>query len=116
MDNPQPIISVVNLSKRFKKLTAVDNISFEVSEGAIYAFLGPNGAGKSTTIKILTTILHPTSGSITLTGIDVAKHPSLARKNFGIVFQDPSVDDELTAWENMEFHGVLYHLEKKVTS
>ena len=108
------IIEVKNLTKKFKDFTAVDDISFDVKEGEIFAFLGPNGAGKSTTIKILTTLLRPTTGEIQLNGFDVLKDPDGARRSFGIVFQDPSLDDELTAYENMEFHGVIYGLEKKL--
>src|SRR5579872_2984642 len=106
------IIEVKNLTKKFGDFEAVKNISFSIEAGEIFAFLGPNGAGKSTTIKMLTTLLHPTSGSITLDGNDPTVHSELVRKSFGIVFQDPSLDDELTAWENMEFHGVLYGIEK----
>lgn len=80
--------------------------------GEIFAFLGPNGAGKSTTIKILTTLLNRTSGSVKVNGFDVDADEDSVRHSFGIVFQDPSLDDELTAWENMEFHGVLYGVEK----
>ncbi|MFH1621457.1 MAG: ATP-binding cassette domain-containing protein [Patescibacteria group bacterium] len=108
------IIKVNNLTKKFHEVTAVDNISFEVAEGEIFAFLGPNGAGKSTTIKMLTTLLHPTSGTLKLNGFNPVTDPSDVRRSFGIVFQDPSLDDELTAWENMEFHGVLYDIEKKL--
>jgi ABC-2 type transport system ATP-binding protein len=106
------IIKVEKLTKTFDHISAVDNISFDVLKGEIFAFLGPNGAGKTTTIKMLTTLLKPTSGKILLDGEDVIKNQKLARKSFGIVFQDPSLDDELTAWENMEFHGVLYHIPK----
>jgi ABC-2 type transport system ATP-binding protein len=88
----------------------VDNIDFRVKRGEIFAFLGPNGAGKSTAIKMLTTLLRPTSGSIMLNGYNVLKEQSRARESFGIVFQDPSVDEELTARENMEFHAVLYNV------
>ncbi len=108
------IIEVKNLVKKFGDFTAVDDISFNVAKGEIFAFLGPNGAGKSTTIKMLTTLLHPTSGSITLNGADPTKDSNAVRKSFGIVFQDPSLDDELTAEENMEFHGVLYGVPKKL--
>ncbi|MBI1833508.1 MAG: ATP-binding cassette domain-containing protein [Candidatus Andersenbacteria bacterium] len=108
------MIKVHNLTKKFGKLVAVNDISFNVNKGEIFAFLGPNGAGKSTTIKILTTLLHPTSGTVTLDGHDAVHHPDEVRRSFGIVFQDPSVDDELTAWENMEFHGVLYGMPTKV--
>ncbi len=103
-----PIISVKSLSKSFKDIKAVDDISFEVERGEIFAFLGPNGAGKSTTIKMLTTLLNPTSGAVLMNGFDPIKEPDNVRKTFGIVFQDPSVDDELTAYENMWYHGVLY--------
>src|SRR3989344_6099292 len=108
------MIQVHNLTKKFDTIVAVDDVSFSVAKGEIFAFLGPNGAGKSTTIKMLTTLLHPTSGTITLDGHDPVPHPDEVRRSFGIVFQDPSLDDELTAWENMEFHGVLYGMPVKV--
>lgn len=106
------IIDVQKLVKRFGDLTAVDGISFQVEEGEIFAFLGPNGAGKTTTIKMLTTLLHPTSGTIRLNGHDPEHDQAAVRRSFGIVFQDPSLDDELTAWENLELHGVLYAVPK----
>ncbi len=108
------IIQVTRLVKQFGDVAAVNDISFEVKKGEIFAFLGPNGAGKSTTIKMLTTILTPTSGDIRLNGHDAARDPDAVRRSFGIVFQDPSLDDELTAYENMEFHGVLYGVPKPV--
>src|SRR6204780_4824895 len=108
------MIQVQNLVKRFGELVAVNDISFEVQQGEIFAFLGPNGAGKTTTIKMLTTLLKPTSGKVELDGLDPAVHHNEARKRFGIVFQDPSLDDELTAYENMDFHGVLYKVPRKV--
>jgi ABC-2 type transport system ATP-binding protein len=108
------MIQVQNLTKKFEDLVAVNNISFDVKEGEIFAFLGPNGAGKTTTIKMLTTILHPTQGQIKLNGFDVVKEPTKARQSFGIVFQDYSLDDELTAFENMEFHGILYGVPKEI--
>jgi ABC-2 type transport system ATP-binding protein len=107
------MIRVENLVKRFGELTAVDNISFDVERGEIFAFLGPNGAGKTTTIKMLTTLLQPTSGSLELDGLDPTKHRDEVRKRFGVVFQDPSLDQDLTAWENMEIHGVLYGVPRK---
>lgn len=110
------IISVKNLTKKFGNFMAVDNISFDVAKGEIFAFLGPNGAGKSTTIKILTTLLKPTSGDILVDGYDLLKSQDAVRKSFGIVFQDPSLDDELTAYENMEFHGVLYKVPQPLRS
>ncbi|MCX6764727.1 MAG: ATP-binding cassette domain-containing protein [Candidatus Nealsonbacteria bacterium] len=107
-------IEVKNLTKKFGDFIAVDNISFSVDKGEIFAFLGPNGAGKSTTIKMLTTLLRPTSGEIKLNGYNPIEDPNAVRCSFGIVFQDPSLDEELTAYENMEFHGVLYGVPKKV--
>lgn len=108
------MIRVTNLSKTFDKVTAVKDVSFEVAQGEIFAFLGPNGAGKTTTIKMLTTLLKPTSGSIELDGLDPRTKQNEARQRFGIVFQDPSLDNEQTAYENMELHGVLYHVPRKV--
>lgn len=106
------IIEVKNLTKKFGDFVAVNDISFEVNKGEIFAFLGPNGAGKSTTIKMLTTLLSPTSGTMVLDGHSVEKDSNAVRHSFGIVFQDPSLDDELTAYENMELHGVLYGVSK----
>lgn len=108
------MISVKNLSKKFGDFVAVDDISFSVAPGEIFAFLGPNGAGKSTTIKMLTTLLQPTTGEMSLNGSDPVRNPDVVRRSFGIVFQDQSLDDELTAWENMEFHGVLYDVADKI--
>jgi len=108
------IIEVKNLTKKFKDLTAVDNISFNVKKGEIFAFLGPNGAGKSTTIKILTTLLPPTNGEIEIDGANPVTQQDKVRHSFGIVFQDPSLDDELTAYENLEFHGVLYKVPNPI--
>lgn len=110
----QSIISVQHVSKTFGKVTAVDDVSFTVGEGEIFGFLGPNGAGKSTTIKMLTTLLQPTTGELYLSGHDVVKERGSARKIFGIVFQDPSLDADLTAFENMELHAVLYGVDKKI--
>ncbi len=108
------IIQVKDLTKKFGDFTAVDHVSFEVGTGEIFAFLGPNGAGKTTTIKMLTTLLHPTSGEIRLHGSDPVREGMAVRRAFGIVFQDPSLDDELTAYENMELHGVLYHVPREL--
>jgi ABC-2 type transport system ATP-binding protein len=108
------MIRVQNLVKTFGALNAVNDVSFEVAEGEIFAFLGPNGAGKTTTIKMLTTLLKPTSGSIELDGLNPETKQNEVRRRFGIVFQDPSLDGDLTAWENMEIHGVLYHVPHKV--
>jgi ABC-2 type transport system ATP-binding protein len=108
------MIRVENLVRKFGDLTAVNDVSFDVKKGEIFAFLGPNGAGKTTTIKVLTTLLKPTSGSVELNGLNPVSHNNEARKSFGIVFQDPSLDQDLTAWENMELHGVLYHVPAKI--
>src|SRR4030042_305597 len=108
------IIQVKNLTKKFGELTAVDAVDCNFGKGEIFAFLGPNGAGKTTTIKMLTTLLHPTSGEILVNGFDPVENSYEARCSFGIVFQDPSLDDELTAWENMEFHGVIYSVPKDI--
>ncbi|MBN1258865.1 ATP-binding cassette domain-containing protein, partial [Candidatus Peregrinibacteria bacterium] len=107
------MIKAVDVTKNFNGLTAVDHVSFEVGKGEIFAFLGPNGAGKTTTIKMLTTLLEPTSGQLEINGVNPVEDSDAARYAFGIVFQDPSLDDELTAYENLEFHGVLYRIPKK---
>src|SRR4051795_487740 len=107
------MIHVERLVKSFGDVKAVDDISFDVGAGEIFAFLGPNGAGKTTTIQMLTTLLRPTSGSVTLDGLDPAAKPLDVRRRFGIVFQDPSLDHELTAYENLDLHGVLYHVPRK---
>ncbi len=107
------IIEVKNLTKKFKDFVAVSDISFEVKKGEIFAFLGPNGSGKSTTIKMLTTLLAPTAGEIHLNGDNVLKEGDKVRHHFGIVFQDHSLDDELTAYENLDLHAVLYAVPKK---
>jgi ABC-2 type transport system ATP-binding protein len=107
---PEPIIRVENLVKRYKKATsnAVNGISLEVFPGEFFAFLGPNGAGKTTTISILTTTLSKTSGTITIAGHDLARQSKQVRQNIGIIFQNPSLDLELTAEENIRLHAGLY--------
>ena len=112
--NENSVIKVTNLTKKFDDFTAVNDISFDVKRGEIFAFLGPNGAGKTTTIKMLTTLLKPTSGEILIDNHNASTEQDAARKTFGIVFQDPSLEDELTAYENMEFHGVLYSVPKQI--
>src|ERR1043165_3956972 len=108
------MIRVFNLVKDFDGFTAVRDITLEVRSGEIFAFLGPNGAGKITTIKMLTTLLKPTSGRVELDGLDPAVGPHQARQRFGIVFQDPSLDPEMTAYENMNLHAVLYAVPRGV--
>lgn len=108
------MIKVENLTRKFGDVTAVDAISFDVAKGEIFAFLGPNGAGKTTTIKMLTTLLAPSSGTLEIDGLDPMRHQHEVRKRFGIVFQDPSLDQELTAMENMEIHGALYDIPRRI--
>ena len=108
------MIRITNLVKTYGDVAAVNDISLNVEAGEIFAFLGPNGAGKTTTIKVLTTLLMPTSGSVEIDGLDPIAHPTEVRRRFGIVFQDPSLDQELTAFENMEIHGVLYGVPRAI--
>jgi ABC-2 type transport system ATP-binding protein len=107
------VVSIDGLSKSFNGLAAVDNVSFSVSEGEIFGFLGPNGAGKTTTLSMLSTLLAPTSGEAFVNGFNIRTERDNVRKSIGIVFQDPSLDDELTAYENMDFHGWLYNVPKE---
>ena len=107
-----PIIRVENLTKQFGAVTAVNDVSFEVDEGTIFGFLGPNGAGKTTTINILCTLLLPTSGMAFISGHDCVKEPSEVRKSIGIVFQDTTLDKDLTAYENLMFHAYLYDVKR----
>lgn len=107
-----PIIRVENLTKQFGAITAVNDVSFEVDEGTIFGFLGPNGAGKTTCINILCTLLLPTSGMAFISGHDCVKEPSEVRKSIGIVFQDTTLDKDLTAYENLMFHAYLYDVKR----
>src|SRR4030066_1830460 len=107
-----PIIQVENLVKRFGNIPAVNDISFDVEEGTIFGFLGPNGAGKTTTINIPCTLLSPTSGRTLIAGHDCMKEPSRVRTAIGIVFQDTTLDKDLTAYENLVFHAYLYNVPK----
>jgi len=107
-------IHVTDLTRRFGDLVAVDRISFEIVQGEIFGLLGPNGAGKTTTLSMLSTMLEPTFGTAEIMGIDIKKDQDGVRKAIGIVFQDQSLDEELTAWENMDFHGRLYRLPKEI--
>ncbi|MFH0972037.1 MAG: ATP-binding cassette domain-containing protein [Candidatus Micrarchaeota archaeon] len=106
------IIETQNLTKKFGTFTAVDGVSLDISEGEIFGLLGPNGAGKTTTISMLCTILKPTSGKAYVDGFDVDKDQDRVRKSIGIVFQDGSLDEELTAMENLEMHGRLYGMDR----
>ncbi|MFZ5906817.1 MAG: ATP-binding cassette domain-containing protein [Nitrospirota bacterium] len=107
------IIQVHNLAKKFGHIAAVNDVSFEVEEGTVFGFLGPNGAGKTTTINILCTLLAPTSGSAFIAGYDCMREPSEVRKAIGIVFQDTTLDKDLTAYENLMFHAYLYNVRKE---
>ncbi len=109
-DRRRPVVEVHDLVRRFGEFAAVDGISFDVIEGEVFAFLGPNGAGKSTTINVLCTLAHPTAGRVLVAGFDVTAHPKAVRRNIGLVFQDQTLDDRLTAQENLRFHAVLYRV------
>ena len=108
----QHVVEVENLTKRYRgaKTNAVDGISFSVAAGEFFTLLGPNGAGKTTTISILTTTLAPTSGAARIAGYDIRHQAAQVRQNIGIIFQQPSLDFNLTAEENVRFHAVLYGL------
>jgi ABC-type multidrug transport system ATPase subunit len=108
------MIRIRNLVKKYGEIAAVNDVSLDVPAGEIFAFLGPNGAGKTTTIKMLTTLLTPTSGTIEIDGLNPASRSTEVRRRFGIVFQDPSLDQELTATENIHLHGVLYGVPRTV--
>ena len=107
-------VEVKDLVKQFGKTVAVDDISFAIEKGKIFGFLGPNGAGKTTTINILCTLLKASSGNAYINGLESAQDPEKVRQSIGIVFQDPSLDERLTAWDNLEFHGLIYNLSKKL--
>jgi ABC-2 type transport system ATP-binding protein len=110
--NPNAVIEVKELVKRYGDVDAVRGVTFSVHQGEIFGFLGPNGAGKTTTIKMLCTLLDPTSGTATLAGFDIISRPSDVRRAIGVIFQDPSLDDRLTARENLELHAVVYGVSR----
>lgn len=107
------IIEVKNFTKKYGNFTAVNDISFQVEEGTIFAFLGPNGAGKSTTINTLCTIFEKTSGTLLINGKDVTTQKSEVRSTIGVVFQDSTLDSKMTIEENLKMHCVFYHVPKK---
>ena len=107
------LIKVEQLTKKFDDLIAVDAIDFSIARGEIFGFLGPNGAGKTTTLSILSTLLKPTSGKAYVNGFDVEHQKSEVRRSIGVVFQDPTLDEELTARENMDIHGRLYGMKQR---
>jgi len=106
------IIEVKNFIKKYGDFVAVNDISFEVEEGTIFAFLGPNGAGKSTTINTLCTIFEKTSGTLIIDGKDVSTRKSDVRAAIGVVFQDSTLDTKMTVEENLKLHCVFYHIPK----
>ncbi len=110
------IIETVRLHKRYKDLTAVEDVTLEVREREIFGFLGPNGAGKSTTIRMLATLTRPTSGTARIDGHDIVRQPNRVRQSIGLVFQETTLDERLTAAENLLFHGMLYNVERRALS
>jgi len=110
--NGEYAVSVERLVKKYKDLTAVDDISFTVKKGEFFAFLGPNGAGKTTTIKILCTLARQTSGNAYINGYNTLTDTKEVRKSIGLVFQDPTLDNDLSAYENLNFHAKLYGMNK----
>jgi len=108
------VIEASNLVKRFGELEAVKGVSFTVKEGEIFGFLGPNGAGKTTTINMLCTLLKLTAGQATVNGFDVTKERSKVRESIGLVFQEPTLDDYLTAEQNLRFHAYAYAIPKDI--
>jgi len=102
------VIDIRNLTKKYKEVTAVDDLTLQIEEGEIFGLLGPNGAGKTTTLLMLTTLRKPTSGTATINNFDIVRQPDEVRKSIGIVFQDPSSDEILTGYENLKLHRWLY--------
>jgi ABC-2 type transport system ATP-binding protein len=107
------IIQVKNFTKKYGDFIAVNDISFDVEEGTIFAFLGPNGAGKSTTINTLCTIFEKTSGTLLIDGKDISTQKSAVRSSIGVVFQDSTLDAKMTIEENLKMHCVFYNIPKK---
>jgi ABC-2 type transport system ATP-binding protein len=107
-----PVIETCGLTKNYGKITAVDNLEISIEEGEIFGLLGPNGAGKTTIIKMLATLLEPTSGTATVNGFDIRKEPARVRESIGIIFQEPSSDELLTGYENIKLYGMMYGLPK----
>lgn len=104
------IIEIENLVKKFGDFTAVDRISMSIEKGQIFGILGPNGAGKTTAINMVLGLLEPTSGSITVNGLEVSKHLAKVKQMTGMMTQETIIDSELTAAQNLEIAARLYHL------
>lgn len=112
--NSEPAIRIDNISKRYGRTLALDGISFDIRNKELFALLGPNGAGKTTLLHILCTLLRPDSGVAQIRGFDVVKQPLAARRLLGIVFQEPSLDDRLTVRENLNLHGLVFGVPRKL--
>ena len=109
-----PAIQVEGVSKRYGRTQALTDITFDVRPRELFALLGPNGAGKTTLLHILCTILRPDSGTVRVGGLDVIAHPAQGRRDVGVIFQEPSLDDRLTVYENLNFHGLVYGVPAKL--
>jgi len=107
-----PIVQTVNLTKKFGKITAVENLNISIDQGEVFGLLGPNGAGKTTIIKMLATLLEPTAGTAKVNGFDVKRKPHKVRESIGIVFQEPSSDELLTGYENIKLYAMMYGIPK----
>jgi ABC-2 type transport system ATP-binding protein len=103
-----PAIQISGVSKRYGRTEALIDVSFDVGQGELFALLGPNGAGKTTLLHIICTILQPDKGTVRIDGVDALVHPTHSRRNLGVVFQEPSLDDRLTVYENLNFHGLVF--------
>lgn len=106
------IVQTVNLTKKFGKITAVENLNINIDEGEVFGLLGPNGAGKTTIIRMLATLLEPTSGTAKVNGFDITRQPHKVRESIGIVFQEPSSDELLTGYENIKLYAMMYGIPK----
>ncbi|HLQ94104.1 MAG TPA: ABC transporter ATP-binding protein [Xanthobacteraceae bacterium] len=107
-----PAVEITDVTKRYGRTVALGGVSFDVRPNELFALLGPNGAGKTTLLHILCTILRPDGGTARINGVDVVRDPRKARRDLGVVFQEPSLDDRLTLYENLNFHGLVYGVPK----
>jgi ABC-2 type transport system ATP-binding protein len=106
----RPAVEVDSLARQYGELQAVKDVSFAIAPGEVFAFLGPNGAGKTTTVRMLCTLTKPSGGHASVAGFDIACQPRAVRRRIGLVFQEQTLDDRLTAEQNLRFHAVLYHV------